>query len=96
MKQFNLNSKSLELLSQFFLHKNQPLYVREIAKNLNWPASTVSRLLKNLESQELVHSTQKGNLKLLQLNSQHPCFPEIKNLVKKIYQSRNLSKKLIK
>lgn len=85
MKQFNLNSKTLELINQLFSHPNQPLYVREIAKNLSWPASTVSRLLTNLEKQELIHSSPKGRLKLFKINLLHPLLPEIKSLTNKQY-----------
>ncbi|MFH2062267.1 MAG: nucleotidyltransferase domain-containing protein [Candidatus Beckwithbacteria bacterium] len=85
MKQFNLNSKNLKLLSEFFNHPNQPLYVRQVAKNLSWPASTTSRLLSNLEKLELLRASLKGRLKLFQINPHHPLLPEIKSLVNKQY-----------
>lgn len=66
-----------------FLETGQPLYVREIARKLNFPPATVSRILKRLINQELLTSQTRGTLKLFQLNPNHPSLPEIKGLAQK-------------
>lgn len=66
-----------------FLQTDSPLYVREIARKITLPPATVSRILQHLVKQELAVFQIKGNLKLFQLNQNHPSLPEIKALAQK-------------
>lgn len=77
-----ISPKILKIIA-VFLSFDQPLYVREIARKLNFPPATVSRILQRLLRRELLTSQKKGNLKLFQLNPHFPSLPEIKNLVQK-------------
>jgi predicted nucleotidyltransferase len=82
MEQLSISSRSLQALA-VFLQTDQPLYVREIARRLNFPPATVSRLLARLARQEILTYQSKGSLKLFQLNPNYPSLPEIKSLVQK-------------
>lgn len=77
-----ISPKILKIIA-VFLSFDQPLYVREIARKLNFPPATVSRILQRLLRRELLTSQKKGNLKLFQLNPHFPSLPEIKSLVQK-------------
>jgi len=82
MEQLLISPKILKIIA-VFLSFDQPLYVREIARKLNFPPATVSRILQRLLRRELLTSQKKGNLKLFQLNPHFPSLPEIKSLVQK-------------
>jgi len=82
MEQLLISPKILKIIA-VFLSSEQPLYVREIARKLNFPPATVSRILQRLLRRELLTSQKKGSLKLFQLNLHFPSLPEIKSLVQK-------------
>lgn len=77
-----ISPRTLKIVA-VFLETGQPLYVREIARKLNFPPTTVSRILRRLVNQELLISQVKGTLKLFQLNPNHPSLPEIASLAQK-------------
>lgn len=82
MEQLSISPRTLKIVA-VFLGTNQSLYVREIARKTSLPPATVSRILQRLIDQELVVFQIKGNLKLFQLNQNHPSLPEIKALTQK-------------
>lgn len=82
MEQLSISPRTIKILA-VFIETEQPLYVREIGRKISLPPATVSRILQRLIRQELVSFQIKGNLKLFQLNQNHPLLPEIKSLAQK-------------
>ncbi|MCX6817039.1 MAG: nucleotidyltransferase domain-containing protein [Candidatus Beckwithbacteria bacterium] len=94
MKQLNLSNKHYRILSVFFLEK-KPFYVRELAKKLSWPASTISRLLNQLACWEILNFSIKGNLKIYSLNHFHPYLIDLQNLAIKQFGPTKLIQEVV-
>ncbi len=70
-----------KLLTHFFTHPDEQLYVREIAGFILEDAGNLSRELRKLKEEGLFNSSAKGNMKLYSLNKTYPLFQELKQIV---------------
>jgi predicted nucleotidyltransferase len=83
------------LLHAFFLHPDQPHYLRELERMTGEDYKNISSELKNLEAIGLLSSTRSGNLKYFHLNRQFLLYDELKSIFFKIGGSAGLLKRVL-
>jgi len=69
-----------KLISYFMQHQNREVYLREISRDIQEPASAVQRELEKLESFGLVSSERRGNHKFFKVREEFPLLPEFRSL----------------
>lgn len=72
-----------KLLNFFFLNPEESLYVNELARKLFLDKRNLMKKVKELESDGLLISEEKGNLKLLKINREYPLYDEYRKIVLK-------------
>jgi len=82
-----LHNKHLQIMYQILCDYNKEIYGRELTNLLKISQKNIALTLKELESQNILKSKQKGNLKLYNLNTQNA-------LIKDIIKIAELSKKV--
>ena len=81
MSNMVLNSKVIEVLSEFSSDYNKKIYGREIARKLKMNQKTVSNLLNKLEKDNILKFTQEGKNKYYFFNKLNPQTKEIIKLI---------------
>lgn len=80
----SLKSKiTKKLLSYFFLNPGESLYVNELARNLALDKRNLVKKIKELETEKLLKSQDRGNLKLYSINKDYPLYNEYRQIVLK-------------
>lgn len=70
-----------KLLAHYFNHPDDKYYVRELAVLLNLDPGNLSKELRIFAKEGLFIADTKGNLKFYRLNSAHPLYPELKQMI---------------
>ena len=88
----SLKSKvTSKILNYFFLNPDATLYVNELSEKLNLDKRNLVKKLKELETEGLLESRTRGNLRLYSSNKNYSLYDEYKNIVLK---TLGLEKKL--
>lgn len=74
----------IKMLMRFFLNPETELYLRELAGEFDVSSNAVRIELNRLAATNLVTSRKNGRKVLYRVNPEHPLFPEISSMVKKI------------
>lgn len=74
----------LQLLLQFFLNPGCTSYLRRLASELGESTNAVRVELNRLEEAKLLNSELKGKQKWYSANQNHPLFPELNSIAKKV------------
>ena len=81
---FSLKSKiTKKLLNYFYLNPETTLYVNELSEKLNLDKRNLVKKLKELESEGILKSQSRGNLKLYSINKNYPLYNEYKKIILK-------------
>jgi len=80
----SLKSKVTQnVLSYFFLHEDNSLYVNEMARLFNLDRGNLIKKLKSLEKEGILSSEFRGNQKYFLLNKRYPLLEEYKKIILK-------------
>jgi DNA-binding transcriptional ArsR family regulator len=71
------------MLLKFFLNSHSRAYLREMAKEFGESTNSIRHELNNLSQAGYLIAYEEGRSVFYQANTNHPLFPEIKNLVHK-------------
>ncbi|HUT65313.1 MAG TPA: nucleotidyltransferase domain-containing protein, partial [Spirochaetota bacterium] len=71
------------LLTLFFTNPSNRYYLRELERILGHSAGSIRRELLKFTKDDLFHTRRAGNLLYYYLNTEHPLYEEIKNIVSK-------------
>jgi DNA-binding MarR family transcriptional regulator len=74
----------VKLLLRFFLNPDSTSYLRELAEEFGESTNAVRVELNRLEKAGILSSKRNGKTKLYQANQNHPLFPEIQSMVRKL------------
>jgi hypothetical protein len=74
----------IKLLIRFFLNPQTKSYLRELAKEFNVSTNSVREELNQLTRTELLKSQRSGRQVHYKANKDHPLFPELKSMVRKV------------
>jgi predicted nucleotidyltransferase len=77
------SSITRKTLNYFFLNPQNSFYPNELSRKLSLDKRNLVKKLNELESEGLLRSEKKGNLRLFKLNREYPFFKEIRNIVLK-------------
>lgn len=69
-----------KLISYFMKYPDREMYLREVSRDIQEPASAVQRELEKLESFGLVSSKRRGNHKFFKVREEFPLLPEFRGL----------------
>lgn len=72
-----------DLLALFFTNPKEKYYLRQLWRLLGYSAGSIRRELLRLREDNLLNTSNTGNLVYYSLNSNHPLFKEIKSIVAK-------------
>jgi len=72
-----------DLLQIFFSNPEAAFYGRELARKIGASAGNTHKMLKKLEGEGLLETTERGNLKFYSVNRAHPLFFELKKIIDK-------------
>ena len=72
-----------ELLGFLFTHPGETFYLRELGTILNREPGNLCRELNKCEQEGLIISNKRGNQKFFSVNTGHPLFSDLKNIVAK-------------
>lgn len=70
-----------KLLNYFFLNPEEILYVNELSRNLVLDKRNLVKKIKELETEGLLKSKTRGNLKLYSINRDYPLYNEYRQIV---------------
>ncbi|MBX2963406.1 MAG: winged helix-turn-helix transcriptional regulator [Cyclobacteriaceae bacterium] len=73
----------LKMLLKFFLNSHSSAYLREMAKEFGESTNSIRHELNNLSQAGYLITREEGRSIYYSANTQHPLYPEIKNLVHK-------------
>ncbi len=80
----SLRSKiTREILSYFFLHEKQSLYVNEMARRFGLDSGNLSRKLSDLEQEGVLTSERRGKEHYYSLNKKFPLAKEYRKIILK-------------
>lgn len=74
----------IKLLVRFFCNPGTRAYLRELAKEFNASTNAVREELNQLTKTELLKSERNGRQVNYMANQEHPLFPELKSMVRKV------------
>lgn len=86
----------VKLLMRLFLHPDNQGHLRGLADEFDESTNAVRVELNRLEEASMLHSRMDGNKKLFQANHQHPLFPEIQNILKKVTGIDAITERIIR
>ena len=72
-----------KLLTKLMIDSNRVFYIRELAKETKIPYGMVYKELENLEELGIITREKKGNLTLLQVNTELPYLLDLKQIIMK-------------
>lgn len=70
-----------KLLNYFFLNPKESLYVNELSRNLVLDKRNLVKKIKELETEGILKSQVRGNLKLYSINRDYPLYNEYRKIV---------------
>jgi predicted nucleotidyltransferase len=70
-----------KILNYFFINPHESLYVNELSRRLDVDKRNLVKKIKELESEGLLKSQSKGNLKLYSIDTSYPLFPEYRRII---------------
>jgi len=80
-----ISSKTrIKLLVRFFFNPKSRSYLRELAKEFNVSTNSVREELNQLTQSKMLKSEKNGRQVFYTANSEHPLFPELKSMVRKV------------
>lgn len=80
-----ISSKTrIKLLVRFFFNPKTVSYLRELAKEFNVSTNAVREELNQLTKSNLLQSEKNGRQVYYKANTEHPLFPELKSMVRKV------------
>ena len=82
-----------DILALFFINPSQKYYLRELQRILGYSAGSIRRELLKFQKDNLFITERVGNLIYYSLNTKHPLFKEIKNIVSKTMGIEKILKK---
>lgn len=86
-----------KLLNYFFLHPEEELYVNELSRTLSLDKRNLVKKVRELETEGLLKSETRGNLKLYRINKDYPLYNEYRQIIfKTVGFEENLRKALKK
>jgi hypothetical protein len=74
----------IRLLLRFFLNVETSSYLRELAKEFNVSSNAVREELNQLTKTNLLKANKSGRQIYYMANQEHPLFPEIRSIVRKV------------
>lgn len=90
------SSLTRKILNYFFINPHESLYVNELSRNLHLDKRNLVKKLRELETEGILKSEKRGNLKLYTINKRYPLFDEYKKIILKTVgfeeQLRNILK----
>jgi hypothetical protein len=79
-----ISSKTrVKLLLKFFLNSNATSYLRNLEDEFGESTNAIRLELNKFEEAKMLNSQQKGKKKIFRVNTQHPLFRELHNIVLK-------------
>lgn len=72
-----------KLLNYFFLNPQESLYVNELTRKLQLDKRNLVKKLKQLETEGILRSQNRGNLKLYSLNKDYSLYDEYRRITMK-------------
>lgn len=81
---------------RLFLHPGNQGHLRGLADEFDESTNAVRVELNRLEEAGMLNSRMDGNKKLFQANHQHPLFPEIQNILKKVTGIDAITERIIR
>lgn len=80
----SLRSKvTKKLLNYFFINPDESLYVNELSRELKLDKRNLVKKIKDLETETILMSQARGNLKLYSINKSYPLYNEYKKIIMK-------------
>lgn len=70
-----------KILNYFFINPNDGLYVNELSRKLNLDKRNLVKKLKQLETEGLLKSTWRGNLKIYSIDKTFPFYKEYQKII---------------
>lgn len=70
-----------KVLNYFFLNPQESLYVNELSRKLDLDKRNLVKKLKELESEGLLKSELRGNLKIYSINKSYPLYKEYQKII---------------
>jgi len=84
-----------DLLALFFTNPSKRYYLRELQRMFGYSAGSIRRELLRFQKDNLFITKRTGNLLYYSLNTKHPLFNELKNIVSKTVGLEGLLKKML-
>lgn len=72
-----------QVLNYFFMNPQESLYVNELARKLSLDKRNLVKKIRELETEGVLLSQPRGNLKLYSINRRFPLYKEYKNIILK-------------
>lgn len=69
-----------KLLNYFFINPQESLYVNELSRTLSLDKRNLVKKLKELETEGVLKSEARGNLKIYSINDKYPLVNELKKI----------------
>jgi DNA-binding transcriptional ArsR family regulator len=85
----------VRILVKFFLNPDMRAYLRELATEFNVSTNAVRVELNNLTEHHILKMERDGRTVRYQANTQHPLFPELSSMVRKITGIDELVKSVV-
>lgn len=70
-----------KVLNYFFVNPQESLYVNELSRKLDLDKRNLVKKLKELESEGLLKSELRGNLKIYSINKSYPLYKEYQKII---------------
>lgn len=84
------------LLNYFFINPHESLYVNELSRNLKLDKRNLVKKLKELETEGVLKSEARGNLKLYSINRKYPLYSEYEKIILKTLGFEDKLRKVLK
>ncbi|MBI4833680.1 MAG: nucleotidyltransferase domain-containing protein [Planctomycetes bacterium] len=87
---------TIKLLDYFFLNPQESLYVNELSRKLDMDKRNLVKKIRQLESEGILKSQARGNLKLYSVNKAYPLYEELRKIFLKTIGLESRLKKAAK
>ena len=92
----SLRSKiTKKILNYFFVNPHESLYVNELSRKLQLDKRNLVKKLRELESEGILKTRTRGNLKLCSINKTYPLYKEYERIVLKTIGFEDKLKKIV-
>ncbi|MFH1317941.1 MAG: hypothetical protein ABIH71_02865, partial [Candidatus Omnitrophota bacterium] len=91
-----ISQVTVKVLNYFFINPQESLYIKELVVKFDLDKRNLVKKLRELETEGILRSERRGNLKLYSINKRYPLYREYEKIILKTVGVEAKLKKIVR